>query len=67
VPLATGVSPYVRYGDWVPALALALLAGAGLRAAITRRNARATRDDTGSAPTSDELAQSPPIKELEVE
>ena len=28
VPLATGVSPYVRYGDWVPRLALLLVLAA---------------------------------------
>ncbi|WP_328917352.1 MULTISPECIES: apolipoprotein N-acyltransferase [unclassified Streptomyces] len=28
VPLASGRSPYVRFGDWVPRLALLLLAGA---------------------------------------
>lgn len=29
VPLATGVSPYVRFGDWVPRLALVLVLAAG--------------------------------------
>jgi apolipoprotein N-acyltransferase len=29
VPLATGVSPYVRFGDWVPQLALLLILAAG--------------------------------------
>ncbi|WP_225850554.1 apolipoprotein N-acyltransferase [Streptomyces sp. HPF1205] len=34
VPLATGVSPYVRFGDWTPHLALGLvLAAAGYEAA----------------------------------
>ena len=33
VPLATGISPYVRFGDWVPRLALLLvLAAAGYEA-----------------------------------
>jgi len=44
VPLATGTSPYVHLGDWVPRLALVLLLGAGaievLRA--RRRSASAT-------------------------
>jgi apolipoprotein N-acyltransferase len=38
VPLATGVSPYVRFGDWVPRLALVLvLAAAGYEAVRTVR------------------------------
>lgn len=36
VPLATGVSPYVRLGDWVPRLALLLIAAAGLYEARRR-------------------------------
>ncbi|MTE22123.1 apolipoprotein N-acyltransferase [Streptomyces sp. TRM43335] len=33
VPLASGTSPYVRFGDWVPAGALGALAAAGVSAA----------------------------------
>jgi apolipoprotein N-acyltransferase len=29
VPLASGISPYVRFGDWVPRLALLLVLAAG--------------------------------------
>lgn len=41
VPLASGATPYVRFGDWVPAASLALLVGTGAlgltRAAARRR------------------------------
>jgi apolipoprotein N-acyltransferase len=37
VPLVTGHSLYTRLGDWVPALAVALLAGAAGQAIITQR------------------------------
>jgi apolipoprotein N-acyltransferase len=39
VPLATGTSPYVRFGDWVPHLALLLLAAAGAYAGVRRLRA----------------------------
>lgn len=42
VPLAAGTSPYVRYGDWVPHLALAVV-GASALAAAARGAARAVR------------------------
>jgi apolipoprotein N-acyltransferase len=52
VPLATGVSPYVRFGDWVPHLALlALLAAAGYEAArAARRRYRPVAGPLGEPP-----------------
>lgn len=43
VPLASGTSPYVRFGDWAPWLAFDLLVGAAL-AAVVRRRLRAGRE-----------------------
>lgn len=40
IPLSSGRSPYDRLGDWVPPLALLLLAGAGAYEATLRRSAR---------------------------
>ncbi|GAA2480062.1 apolipoprotein N-acyltransferase [Streptomyces thermolineatus] len=36
VPLASGTSPYVRFGNWVPALSACALAAAGAVAALRR-------------------------------
>lgn len=43
VPLDSGRSPYDRLGDWVPRLAVLLLAGAGAYEAALRRSARSRR------------------------
>ncbi|MFF4276639.1 apolipoprotein N-acyltransferase [Streptomyces sp. NPDC001536] len=47
VPLATGVTPYVRFGDWVPRAALLIVAvwcaGQGVRALWLRRPAPGPR------------------------
>lgn len=43
VPLGAGRSPYDRLGDWVPRLAVLLLAGAGAYEAALRRSARSRR------------------------
>jgi apolipoprotein N-acyltransferase len=43
VPLSSGRSPYDRLGDWVPRLAVLLLAGAGAYEAALRRSARSRR------------------------
>ncbi|MFF7678795.1 apolipoprotein N-acyltransferase [Actinacidiphila glaucinigra] len=43
VPLESGRSPYDRLGDWVPRLAVLLLAGAGAYEAALRRSARSRR------------------------
>ncbi|WP_327715755.1 apolipoprotein N-acyltransferase [Streptomyces sp. NBC_00490] len=47
VPLATGVTPYVRFGDWVPHAALLILAvwcaGQGVRVLRLRRSAPGPR------------------------
>ncbi|MBA0051090.1 apolipoprotein N-acyltransferase [Streptomyces sp. AJS327] len=51
VPLASGTTPYVRYGDWVPGLALLAVAGfcalEGVRALRARRGRSARTPDTG--------------------
>jgi apolipoprotein N-acyltransferase len=44
VPLATGVSPYVRFGDWVPRVALLLVLSA-LAYEVTRRVRGPQQDD----------------------
>lgn len=40
VPLTTGTTVYQRVGDWVLALAFSMLAGAGIRAALSARARR---------------------------
>ncbi len=51
IPIVTGTSPYVRFGAWVPVLALAVLAGAAFRMLVARY--MRTRSGNGaSAPVS---------------
>jgi len=40
VPVGTGTTPYVRLGDWVPALSTAITVGALLAAAVRRQRTR---------------------------
>jgi apolipoprotein N-acyltransferase len=40
VPIGTGTTPYVRLGDWVPALSTAIMVGALLAAAVRRHRTR---------------------------
>lgn len=60
VPVATGTTPYVRYGDWVPYGSLAVLAAAGLawslRRLTSRRRGRRVRL---GGPVADQLREQP--------
>lgn len=44
IPIVTGTSPYVRFGAWVPVLALAVLAGAAVRMLVARHTRTRSRN-----------------------
>jgi apolipoprotein N-acyltransferase len=48
-PVATGTTPFVRFGDWVPALSIALTAAALLVAVARRRTGMRGRPEVGAA------------------